>query len=393
MLDWLIIGGGIHGVHAAHVLVNGRSWPRDRVRLLDPHAELLANWTRLSGNVGMAFMRSPGVHHLGLEAGDLTKFARRQTAVTHRLFAEPYQRPAYALFQAHNQHLIQSYRLDELHIQGTAQELARQSGGWRIETEQGALEARRVLLAIGRPQPHWPEWAAVGRALGLPIQHIFAPDYTLSHATRRVPHTPVLVVGGGITAAQVALRLAANWPGNVTLLMRHPIREHQFDSDPGWLGPKYQDGWHKTVDYVQRRQIIQAARHRGSMPPDVVRRVQRAQKAGELCVQEGEVTTVVPVRQNGRVELVCRDGQRIWAEQVVLATGFALARPGGAWLETAIAINDLPVAPCGYPILAKTLRWSVGLYVTGALAELEMGPIAPNIAGARQAMQRLAASG
>lgn len=91
MLDWLIIGGGIHGVHAAHVLVDGQGWPRDRVRLLDPHPELLANWTRLSGSVGMAFMRSPGVHHLGLEAGDLTKFARRQTAVTRHLFTEPYR--------------------------------------------------------------------------------------------------------------------------------------------------------------------------------------------------------------------------------------------------------------------------------------------------------------
>jgi glycine/D-amino acid oxidase-like deaminating enzyme len=390
MLDWLIIGGGIHGVHAAHVLVNGQGWPRDRVQLLDPHPELLANWTRLTGNVGMAFMRSPGVHHLGLEARDLTKYARRQTAVSHRLFAEPYQRPTYALFQAHNQHLIHTYRLDELHIQGAAQGLARQRDGWRVETEQGVLAAKRVLLAIGRSRPHWPEWAVVGRALGLPIQHIFASDYTPPHSARRTLHAAMLVVGGGITAAQAALRLAEQQqPGAVTLLMRHPIREHQFDSDPGWLGPKYQDRLHKTADYAQRRQMIQTARHRGSMPPEVVRKVRRAQKTAELCVQEGEITAVVPVLQNGRIELVCRDGQHIWAEQVVLATGFNPARPGGAWLDAAIAANDLPVAPCGYPLVDKTLCWAPGLYVTGTLAELEMGPIAANIAGARQAVRRL----
>jgi hypothetical protein len=33
----------------------------------------------------------------------------------------------------------------------------------------------------------------------------------------------------------------------------------------------------------------------------------------------------------------------------------------------------------------------VGLYVTGALAELELGPVARNIAGARHAGERLAA--
>ncbi len=392
MLDWLIIGGGIHGVHALHVLVDGQGWSRDRVRLLDPHPELLANWTRLSGNVGMAFMRSPGVHHLGLEAGDLTKFARWQTAVTRHLFREPYQRPAYALFQAHNQHLIHTYRLDELHIQGAAQGLTRQPAGWRVETEQGALEARRVLLAIGRSQPHWPEWAAVGRALGLPIQHIFASDYTPPQSPFRNSHSAILVIGGGITAAQVALRLAEQRPGAVTLLMRHPIREHQFDSDPGWLGPKYQDRLHKTADYAQRRQMIQAARHRGSMPPEVARQVRRAQQAGELCVQEGEITAVAPMLKNGRIELVCRGGQHLWAEQVVLATGFEPTRPGGAWLDEAIAVNDLPVAACGFPIVDKTLCWTPGLYVSGALAELEIGPIAANIAGARQAARRLASA-
>jgi hypothetical protein len=35
------------------------------------------------------------------------------------------------------------------------------------------------------------------------------------------------------------------------------------------------------------------------------------------------------------------------------------------------------------------LQWGPGLYVTGALAELEMGPISRNISGARQAAERI----
>ena len=50
---------------------------------------------------------------------------------------------------------------------------------------------------------------------------------------------------------------------------------------------------------------------------------------------------------------------------------------------------ELPCAECGYPIVSKTLQWGPDLYVTGALAELEMGPIARNISGARQAAERI----
>lgn len=42
--------------------------------------------------------------------------------------------------------------------------------------------------------------------------------------------------------------------------------------------------------------------------------------------------------------------------------------------------------------VSNSLRWGPNLYVTGALAELEMGPIARNISGARQAADRIVSS-
>ena len=78
----------------------------------------------------------------------------------------------------------------------------------------------------------------------------------------------VAVVGGGISAGQVALRLQDE--GNIVhLISRHEMKEHQFDSDPGWLGPKYMTGFLKEKDLNKRRKIISKARHRGSVPPDV----------------------------------------------------------------------------------------------------------------------------
>jgi hypothetical protein len=43
----------------------------------------------------------------------------------------------------------------------------------------------------------------------------------------------------------------------------------------------------------------------------------------------------------------------------------------------------------GYPIVASALRGHPGIHVTGPLAELEIGPPARNILGARLSAERL----
>jgi hypothetical protein len=77
---------------------------------------------------------------------------------------------------------------------------------------------------------------------------------------------------------------------------------------------------------------------------------------------------------------------------VILATGFDHSRPGGEWLDRAIAQFALRCHECGYPIVDANLCWHPGLYVAGPLAELQLGPVARNIIGARHAASRLAAA-
>jgi hypothetical protein len=50
-----------------------------------------------------------------------------------------------------------------------------------------------------------------------------------------------------------------------------------------------------------------------------------------------------------------------------------------------------PFAARGYPIVDKALRWHPRIHVTGPLAELELGPAARNIVGARMTAERLIA--
>ena len=84
--------------------------------------------------------------------------------------------------------------------------------------------------------------------------------------------------------------------------------------------------------------------------------------------------------------------EQLVADRVLLATGFAAKRPGGTMIDGLIASANLPCAECGYPVVDSQLRWHPRVYVSGPLAELELGPVSRNIAGARRAADRVVAS-
>ncbi|MFV9503413.1 MAG: FAD/NAD(P)-binding protein [Oscillochloridaceae bacterium umkhey_bin13] len=381
MLDWLIIGGGIHGTHMALVLTQRAGVAPERLRILDPHDTLLAQWERCTAATGMSHLRSTLVHHLALDPHDLWNFARRNGA-SESQFRGPYRRPALELFCAHCQHQLTTYGLEQVHLRGWASGLIRTAQGWCVETDQGSVAARNVLLALSLgEQPRWPPWATDLREAGAAVHHVYAPAEPVAAG----PDT--VVIGGGISAAQVALALAEAGSGRVILLMRHPIRCEDFDSPAGWVGPKELRGFHDEPDLRRRRAMIAGARRPGSMPSDVVRALHRAERQGLLGVQRGEVQQAIRMA-DGRIQLRV-PGQTIVTQRVVLATGFTTERPGGAWLDQAIAAHELPVAACGYPVVGPDLAWAPGLYVTGGLAELMLGPVARNIAGARHAGVRL----
>jgi uncharacterized NAD(P)/FAD-binding protein YdhS len=392
MLDWLIVGGGVHGVHHALNLLAAHRVPREAIRILDPHPELLCRWTECTANTGMRFLRSPLVHNLDPAPFALRHFAR-DTWRPPRLkehFLGPYKRPSLAAFRAHAQFLIAGYRLAELHVRGVARGLERVPGGARVASTAGAIEARRVLLALGMSdRAEWPGWARDLRDAGAAVNHVFEPGFRRAELPE---WRQCVVVGGGISAAQTAMALAERQPGSVTLLVRHSLRVRQFDSPPGFIGPSYLAAFQREEDPAVRRGIIRDARFRGSMPPDVATAFRKAVATGRLRLQTADV--VAARREGADVHLRLRDlagaeAGEATADRVILATGFAAARPGGDWLDAAIAELGLPCAPCGFPLVERTLRWARGIYVTGPLAELEIGPVARNIVGARLASERL----
>ena len=110
--------------------------------------------------------------------------------------------------------------------------------------------------------------------------------------------------------------------------------------------------------------------------------------SGELAIAKrigfSEGRCLDAAMANGAVRLETAAGV-IEADQVILATGFTPRRPGGAMIDRLVKDFDLKCNPCGYPVLGADLRWAASIYATGPLAELQVGPCARNIVGARNA--------
>jgi len=387
MLDWLIIGGGIHGTHLSRVLIGASGVAADRVRVLDPQDVPAATFFRFTQATGMTYLRSPAVHNLDLDPHALRRFAKRASGKRVARFVPPYDRPGLAFFRAHVDAVVKANGLGELRVRGRACALTRRGAALRVETEHGSLESKRVILAIGiGEQPCWPAWASSVSAHPDRVAHVFSPDFDASRlrGARRIA-----IVGGGITAGQLASSLACEGTA-VTLFSRHAPRVHRFDSDPKWLGPRGLMPFAAEKSLTARRSLIAQARHRGSMPPEVAGRIASAVAMKRVTVVAEEITSAGITE--GGVALTAASGARIEVDRLVFATGFEAHRPGGRFLDEAVDQMGLECAACGYPIVSPSLEWAPGLFVSGPLAELELGPAARNIAGARAAGTRLARS-
>lgn len=380
-LDWLIIGGGIHGVHIAARLIGDGGVDPSRLRIVDPAERLLERWRTCTATTGMTHLRSPSVHNLDLNPWSLKQYAGRRKNRKRGLFAAPYDRPNLMFFNDHCDKVIEDFGLSKLHIRARATKCVVDCDGVAVGLSTGTdISTCNVVFAIGAgEQPQWPDWAPRDDPR---VHHIFDSGFTGWPSTAE----SVAVVGGGISAGQVALRLV-DAGHEVHLVSRHALREHQFDSEPGWLGPRYMSGFKREKDADRRRAMISDARHRGSVPPDVRRALSGAITRSQVRWHESQVDALDV--QETALTMRLSTGAVLSVQRVLLATGFAGRRPGGGLIDELVESASLPCASCGYPIVDEDLRWHPRVYVSGPLAELELGPSSRNISGARRAADRL----
>ena len=158
IFEWLIIGGGIHGVHIAARLIDEAGVKAENIRIVDPGKNLLERWKSCTETTGMGFLRSPSVHNLATEPMSLMALAESLDVPKSELFAPPYNRPSLQFFNEHCARVISRFNLDTLHVQGRAINAKMTCDYSQIELCSGdEIFAKNVELAMrAREPPFWP---------------------------------------------------------------------------------------------------------------------------------------------------------------------------------------------------------------------------------------------
>ena len=382
MKEFVVVGGGIHGTYLTNRLLDYHA--PEALAIVDPNSRLVAAFERRARACGMTELRSPFVHHLGRDPFDLETFAEGSGRVDELRPTPNYPaRPALDLFCDHAGHVIERRSIDDLHVRAHARRVRSTGRGLAVETTDGTLRTRNVALAVGPGCPSLPAWACDG------VEHVWgdalesAPERPIRLTDGGVSDETCLVIGGGITAAQVALAVGAT-----ALLTRHPLCTAVTEADPPWVNwPHIAKRLHCHPPGSRARlETVRAERHDASMLPGL----RDALVESDTAVEHGVVTSALSAGDG--VVLRLDDGRTLEADRAVCATGFdpAWKRP---FVDAVATDLGLERGYDGVPILDDaTLRWrgdTDGVYVTGSLAMCTVGPFAGNVIGARRAADRI----
>lgn len=384
MKEWIIIGGGIQGCTLATYLLEHGCTKIEDMQIIDPHNEPLTQWKTYTNRIEMSNLRSPAVHHLAPNPYHITQFAKKKQ--WDNAFYGYYKKPNLEFFHYHSEDVLEQLQIHSAWKQGRVENVRRKLDEWVVTLESGEeLQAKNVAITAGfTEQLLIPKWAEKLKENHPDlVRHVFEKEWNSSNVGNHVA-----VIGGGITGAHTAIKWS-NMGQQVTLLIKDVLKIHEFDSDPGWLGPKKMTKYRKLNDYKERRKVIREARHKGSLPPNIYQKLMKYVQQGKVTIVEDTIKDAT--LENTRVKLQSENNHYHF-DQVILATGFTSNIEDVHWLQNIIKSEQLTCAHCGFPIVTKNLQWAKGLYVTGALAELEIGPTARNISGARTAAERIVQS-
>ena len=362
----VIVGAGPHALTiAAHLVADDRSLADDLV-VIDPNGGWMRAWRRAFAAFEIEHLRSPVVHHPHPDPYGLLVFARAHGR--SRELHGRYQAPGTRLFDDYCDHVVDEFALGDAVVRGTVTAV----GADGLVTYRTELDRRteqvygdRVVCAHHPRRPVTPDIGMPTRVGGL---HCHAADVDLDEVGAG---EHVVVVGGGLTAGHLACA-AVRRGATVDVVVRRPVVEREFDTDPGWLGPREMRAYLGTECLDTRARLAVEARGGGSMPAWMLSRLRELGAAG-------------------RVRVRCRAGDELLAEtttdahHVWYATGWATDPLGDPALGR--LVESIGCRTVG-DLLVLGPRLELGgtaVHVVGRPAALHLGPTAGNLAGARRA--------
>lgn len=389
----VIVGCGIHGTTLAVRLLAETDLTTDDIRIIDEHGEPLAAFEAKARQCGMETLRSTFVQHVSPEPFSLESFAEGRDREHELVPTRNYPpRPTLSLFLDHAQFVVNRYDLTDSLVEARMTDVTRRDDGVTVETTAGSFETRSLVLAVGMGDQYtWPAWAEP-ISTDDRISHVWDPPWSPTEAGIS---GETLVVGGGITAGQVATTLAEQGDA-VTLCHRTAIETAESEADPCWINWRHieRELHCYPPGSEQRYRTVQQARYDGTMPPYLLDEIEHLEGRTHLQRRCGTIETVAPIT-DGLLVRFC-DGTSRTVARILLATGFE--SPFDSSVAAGVASElDLERGYRNVPVLDdETLAWQrqdggpSDIYVTGALAEETVGPIARNVVGAKRASERIA---
>lgn len=274
-----------------------------------------------------------------------------------------------------------------------------------VTTGESVRYAKVIVMAVGPANkpvipraPSMPQEDLIPQAChSMQIKDF--PDAIVQQRMAANRPTNVLVIGGGLTSAQLSDLAIRRGVTKVWHILRGQVRVKYFDVDLDWMG-KYKNAeqsrfWTADSD-EERLEIIREARGGGSFNPLYHKKLKKHIASGKL-----ELRTETKLK-DAKLEEV--DGVTKWnveteptienlprMDYIYFATGIQTDFMTIPYLQTMLA--KYPLKGCGgFPCLSEDLMWKddVPLFLTGRLAALQLGPAAPNIGGAKFGAERIA---
>ncbi|KAL3921503.1 MAG: hypothetical protein SGARI_006665 [Bacillariaceae sp.] len=206
-----------------------------------------------------------------------------------------------------------------------------------------------------------------------------------------------MVVGGGLTAVQVALQELKK-RNRVILVSKRPLAEKHFDINVEWFDMRttnkcMADFYNNSMS--ERKQALRDARRGGSVPPIYMQQIRQAEGKGILKCIVGDIECD---SQNDADEGKTGEPQddtpisSFAVKDIVVACGVSPDCEKEGSLTSMIQSKWPTKIESGLPCVTQDLRWKedVDLFVVGSMGALNIGPDAGNLMGIRRAAQIVA---
>ena len=376
-VDVCILGAGPHGLAAAVHLLWAR--PSIRLRVIDPSGAWLSTWHGQMARAEIETLRSPIVHS---PSPDPSALQRHVTKMRLPRSGLPYDPPTVDAFASFCTQLIEQAALNAP-TASLPQKITSRQGGVHIETGDEVIRAGHIIVAANPHHRHAPDWAEP-----LPDHQAQLLTYADDIDLRQTPNLEgkeIVVIGGGLSASHLVCG-ATKRGANVHLVTRRPLETRHFDTDPGWLGPKYLRAFTAEPDPTKRLTMALAARGGGTIPPWMQSQLEDLTSNGTLTIHDTASVQSGSI-QPGACRLTLDNAAEINADRVWVATG---TTPDIATMSCLAELTPGLRLVGTYPIVDENLQLGDHpIYVMGRLATLTLGPAAGNLWGARHAARRI----